>query len=120
MGTSLSAAENKSKVQASGSASLKTREYYNTSHYNTRLVSKLRMDIRKLFGTNVKRYREAAGLSQAEIAARMGVDRAYVSAIERGLQNATLLSIWEIAQALEVRPGALLEEPDFSAPSSDN
>jgi len=78
------------------------------------------MDIRKLFGTNVKRYREAAGLSQAEIAARMGVDRAYVSAIERGLQNATLLSIWEIAQALEVRPVALLEEPDFSAPSSDS
>lgn len=77
------------------------------------------MDIRKLFGTNVKRYREAAGLSQAEIAARMGVDRAYVSAIERGLQNATLLSIWEIAQALEVRPVALLAEPDGSAPPSE-
>ena len=78
------------------------------------------MDIRKLFGINVKRFREAAGLSQAEIAARMGVDRAYISAIERGLQNATLLSIWEIAQALEVRPVALLEEPDLSAPLSDS
>ena len=77
------------------------------------------MDIRKLFGTNVKRYREAAGLSQAEIAARMGVDRAYVSAIERGLQNATLLSVWEIAQALEVRPVELLAEPDGSAPPSE-
>ena len=50
----------------------------------------------------------------------MGVDRAYISAIERGLQNATLLSIWEIAQALEVRPVALLEEPDLSAPPSDS
>ena len=78
------------------------------------------MDIRKLFGINVKRFREAAGLSQAEIAARMGVDRAYISAIERGLQNATLLSVWEIAQALEVRPVALLEELDFSAPSRDS
>ena len=77
------------------------------------------MDIRKLFGTNVKRYREAAGLSQAEIAARMGVDRAYISAIERGLQNATLLSVWEIAQALEVRPMELLAEPDSSAPPSE-
>ena len=77
------------------------------------------MDIRKLFGINVKRFREAAGLSQAEIAARMGVDRAYISAIERGLQNATLLSVWEIAQALEVRPVALLEESDCSAPSSE-
>lgn len=77
------------------------------------------MDIRKLFGINVKRYREAAGLSQAEIAARMGVDRAYISAIERGLQNATLLSVWEIAQALEVRPVELLAEPDGSAPPSE-
>ena len=77
------------------------------------------MDIRKLFGINVKRFREAAGLSQAEIAARMGVDRAYVSAIERGLQNATLLSVWEIAQALEVRPVELLAEPDGSAPPSE-
>ncbi|AXU18447.1 XRE family transcriptional regulator [Novosphingobium sp. THN1] len=77
------------------------------------------MDIRKLFGINVKRFREAAGLSQAEIAARMGVDRAYISAIERGLQNATLLSVWEIAQALEVRPVELLAEPDGSAPPSE-
>ena len=77
------------------------------------------MDIRKLFGINVKRFREAAGLSQAEIAARMGVDRAYISAIERGLQNATLLSVWEIAQALAVRPVELLAEPDGSAPPSE-
>ena len=77
------------------------------------------VDIRKLFGINVKRFREAAGLSQAEIAARMGDDRAYISAIERGLQNATLLSVWEIAQALEVRPVELLAEPDGSAPPSE-
>lgn len=49
----------------------------------------------------------------------MGVDRAYISAIERGLQNATLLSVWEIAQALEVRPVALLAEPDGCAPPSE-
>jgi hypothetical protein len=30
--------------------------------------------------------------------------------MERGLQNATLLTIWQIAQALEVRPADLLEE----------
>ncbi|WP_430414038.1 helix-turn-helix domain-containing protein [Parasphingorhabdus sp.] len=70
------------------------------------------MDIRKLFGENVKRIRVAAGLSQAAVAVRMGVDRAYISSIERGGQNATLLSINEIAQALEVRPFDLLAEPD--------
>ena len=59
------------------------------------------MDIRKLFGANVRYYRIAAGLSQEAVAERMGVDRAYVSMIERGSQNATLLSIHETAQALQ-------------------
>jgi hypothetical protein len=40
----------------------------------------------------------------------MGVDRAYISSMERGLQNATLLTIWQTAQALEVRPMDLLDE----------
>ena len=69
------------------------------------------MDIRKVFGANVRAYRLAAGLSQEAVAVRMGVDRAYVSAIERGLQNATLLTIWEVAQALGVRPADLIVEP---------
>lgn len=69
------------------------------------------MDIRKLFGANVRLYREAVGISQAEVATRMGVDRAYVSLIERGEQNATLLSIWEVAQALGVKPADLLADP---------
>jgi transcriptional regulator with XRE-family HTH domain len=68
------------------------------------------MDIRKLFGANVRRHRVAAGLSQEAVAVRMGVDRAYISAIERGGQNVTLLSLWETAQALGVRPVALLDE----------
>ncbi|MDO8972413.1 helix-turn-helix domain-containing protein [Reyranella sp.] len=69
------------------------------------------MDIRKVFGANVRSYRLAAGLSQEAVAVRMGADRAYISAIERGLQNFTLLSIWEIAQALSVRPADLVMEP---------
>ena len=73
------------------------------------------MDIRKLFGANVRHHREAAGISQAEVAVRMGVDRAYVSMIERGGQNATLHSIWEVAQALRVRPADLLAEPAADA-----
>lgn len=68
------------------------------------------MDIRKLFGANVRRFRIAASLSQEAVAARMGVDRAYVSALERGAQNATLLSVWETAQALGVRPVELFTE----------
>ncbi len=69
------------------------------------------MDIRKVFGANVRVYRRAAGLSQEAVAVRMGVDRAYVSAIERGLQNVTLLTIWQLAESLGVRPVDLLVEP---------
>ena len=68
------------------------------------------MDIRETFGANVRRLRLEAGLSQEALAEKMGVDRAYVSAIERGLQNATLLSIWHAALALKVRPVDLLNE----------
>ena len=76
------------------------------------------MDIRKVFGANVRRYRLAAGLSQEADAERMGVDRAHVSAIERGLQNATLLTILQASQALGVRPAELLEENGSKAKTS--
>jgi transcriptional regulator with XRE-family HTH domain len=68
------------------------------------------MDIRRVFGANVRRYRLAAGLSQEAVAERMGVDRAHVSSIERGNQNATLLTILQTSQALEVAPADLLQE----------
>jgi transcriptional regulator with XRE-family HTH domain len=73
------------------------------------------MDIRKLFGANVRHFRLAAGLSQEAVAERMGVDRAYVSMIERGGQNATLLSIHETAQALHVKPADLFADPPHSS-----
>ena len=78
------------------------------------------MDIRKLLGANVRRDRDAADLSQEAVAERMGVDRAYISAVERGAQNVTLMLLWEISQALRVRPADLLDEsilakPDVSA-----
>ena len=64
-----------------------------------------------MFGANVRAYRLAAGLSQEAGAVRLGVDRAHVSAIERGRQNVTLLTIWQLAEALKVRPADLFTEP---------
>ena len=68
------------------------------------------MDIRRVFGANVRRYRVAAGLSQEAVAVKMGVDRAYVSGMERGQQNVTLLTMWHLSEALRVRPADLLDE----------
>jgi transcriptional regulator with XRE-family HTH domain len=75
------------------------------------------MDIRIVFGENVRKYRLAAGLSQEAVAVRMDVDRAYVSQIERGKQNATLLTVHEAAQALGVQWVDLLADP---LPGTDN
>ncbi len=77
------------------------------------------MDIRQLFGINMRRYRLAAGLSQEAIAERMDVDRAHVSSMERGQQNITLLTLWEAAQALGVTPAALFDEKVVAAPSRE-
>ncbi len=68
------------------------------------------MDIRRIFGANVRRYRVAAGLSQEAVGVKMGVDRAYVSGMERGQQNVTLLTMWHLSEALGVRPADLLDE----------
>jgi len=72
------------------------------------------MDIRRIFGANLRRYRLAAGLSQEAVAERMSVDRAHVSSMERGHQNVTLLTLWHASQAVGVRPAQLLDE-DVSA-----
>ena len=71
-------------------------------------------DVRWLVGQNVKRLRTAAGLSQAELADRMGVDRAYVSGLELGQRNPTIVTLWHIARALGVKLQRLLDEGKLS------
>lgn len=67
-------------------------------------------DVRRIVGRNVKRLRLAAGLSQAELAQRMGVDRAYVSGLELGRRNPTIVTLWHLAKALGVKLMPFLEE----------
>jgi transcriptional regulator with XRE-family HTH domain len=67
-------------------------------------------DVRHMVGRNVRRLRLVVGWSQAELAERMGVDRAYVSSLELGTRNATIITLWHVAQALGVKLGSLFEE----------
>jgi DNA-binding XRE family transcriptional regulator len=50
------------------------------------------------------------GLFQQEVANRMGVDRAYISGLELGQRNPTIITLWHAAQALEVEVHLLLKE----------
>ncbi len=63
-----------------------------------------------MVGDNVKRQRIAAKITQAELANRVGVDRAYISGLEQGQRNITVISLWRVAEALDV-PIKLFFEP---------
>lgn len=64
------------------------------------------MEINRVFAENVKRRRQAQGLSQEALADKAGLHRTYVGAVERGERNITLLNANRIAEAL----GATLSE----------
>ncbi len=66
------------------------------------------MDVRALVGRNVRRFRTVAGLSQEGLAFRCGLDRTYVSGIERGVRNPTVVVLDRIARALGVAAADLL------------
>ena len=60
------------------------------------------MDIIKLFGTNVRRYRTQKGLSQERLAELCGLHRTYISDIECFRRSISLNNIQLIADALEI------------------
>ncbi len=60
------------------------------------------MDLTLYFGQAVKRHRALVRLSQEELADRAGLDRTYLSGIERGVRNPSLSNIQKIASALGV------------------
>jgi ribosome-binding protein aMBF1 (putative translation factor) len=62
------------------------------------------------FGAAVRRARQERGLSQEELAHRAGIDRSYMSSIERGGQNLGLMSIARIARAMDMAAAELLLE----------
>lgn len=71
-----------------------------------------------VIGVNARALRLAKGLTQAQIAQRLGVDRAHVSALEMGQRNPTAVSLWEIAQALEATVSDLVSEsPEAIGPA---
>lgn len=62
------------------------------------------------FGARVRAHRNAAGLTQEALAHQAGLHWTYIGQIERGERNLTLKNILRLAEGLDVRPGALLED----------
>lgn len=70
------------------------------------------MDMRKLVGRHVKRIRLDRGLTQEALAEKCGHSQQYISDLERGKRNPTVVSVYEIAQALGVSHLELLMVPE--------
>ena len=74
------------------------------------------MDIIKVFGSNVKRYRMETGLSQEAFAEKCGLHRTYISAIECYRRSISLENIQRIADALDIDTYKLfLEDENYGA-----
>jgi len=62
----------------------------------------LRMDMRALVGQNVKRIRLRTGMTQEQFAAKSGFSQQYLSTLERGRRNPSIVTLYELACALGV------------------
>ncbi|MEQ1715060.1 MAG: helix-turn-helix transcriptional regulator, partial [Hyphomicrobium sp.] len=60
------------------------------------------MDMRKLVGENVRRIRLKKGLTQEHLAEVSGLSQQYISGLESGRHNPTIVTLHELAQALGV------------------
>jgi transcriptional regulator with XRE-family HTH domain len=69
------------------------------------------MEIREVLARNLRKARQAKGLSQEELAHRAGVDRTYVSALERRVYAASIEVVDRLARELDVEAADLLRRP---------
>lgn len=66
-------------------------------------------DLQRIFGENLRAYRQARGLSQEAFADQLEVHRTYMGGIERGERNLTLKSVERIAARIDIDPLSLLD-----------
>lgn len=66
------------------------------------------MKLRENFARNLRKARHASGLSQEGLANEAGIDRTYVSSLERGVYSASIDMIERLADVLKVEPAGLL------------
>lgn len=69
------------------------------------------MDLREVFAVNLRRLRNAKGVSQDELAYEANVSRSYLSQLEKGTFYASLNIVGRLSEALGVEPAELLKMP---------
>jgi len=75
------------------------------------------MDLREVFAGNLRRLRNAKGVSQDDLAYEANVSRGYLSQLEKGAFYASLNVVGRLAKALGVEPAELLKMPAKRKPT---
>ncbi len=65
--------------------------------------------ILQLFGSHVKKIRQQLELSQEQLASLSELDRTYISGIERGKRNISLINIVKLASSLNITTSKLMD-----------
>ena len=73
------------------------------------MLGKLKTQPGEAFGRVLRALRAERGLSQEALALEAGVQRNYVSLIERGVNQPTITTIFKLATALEMKPSQVVE-----------
>lgn len=73
------------------------------------------MEIRDVLAHNLRTQRRAKGLSQEELAHRAGIDRTYISSLERSVYAAGIDVVDRLARELGLEASDLLKRPDIGA-----
>ena len=76
-------------------------------------------DWRAIVGDNVRRLRQAAKLTQEQLAFEASIDLTYVGGIERGRRNSSLIVVARIATALNATPINLLRAPQHAGSAAE-
>ena len=72
----------------------------------------LGMDICSVIGTNIRKLRNGKKWSQEQLAAEAGIDRSYLSEIENGQKNLSVIMLHQIAVALGAKMASLFNNID--------
>lgn len=68
------------------------------------------MDLNQAFGGILKEKRRRAKMSQEALAHECGVDRTYISQLERGLKNPSLKVLFALSGTLKIRPSKFIAD----------
>ena len=84
------------------------------------LVDPLSQEILQSFGRTIRRVRKSRGLSQEALALEAGVQRNFVSLIERGVNQPSLMTLVKLCNALEMPLSSLISawEADVQTPTT--